>query len=358
MWEILEAQELGTNKPVPLRKISPELAQAAIVGGHKDGEKSGQNADQVASVKIGDSVPVAKLSPMQKEVIPEKALGMAIGNLLKGKPNLEDMQAIVSSDNYIMDGHHRWAAATLIDPNKMVRVARVGIPATQLVTALNIWTKAKGRDGNPGKGDISQFVSTINKKIDEMIANFNNPDYKAIPDQIDKNTGNTIPGISIEEAKQAFAKLGNGDPVAGANKMKENSTMLPTQRHPLAPERVDMPVVEGAAEISDVVKKLMAGDIDWNLPLSPETQSAKGGVTNTQNMQPNQPNQKNLQNKTTNQTQVKPQQNATKPVQNVGKQFGVTPNQQRQVASTQYDQPSINEWLVLSGIKNNLTHIY
>lgn len=331
-WKIIEAEELGTNKPVPLSKITPQLAQVAVASGKKD---NNEKDDKAQGAKKDEEVAVGALLPMQKEVIPMKALGMALQYLLGRFDKLTNMEAIVSSDNYIMDGHHRWAAATLINPNTMVKVTRIGIPAAQLITALNIWTKAEGKSGKPGKGDISQFATAIPSLIDEVM-------NKGIPDQTDKNTGGVVKGLTTDEIKQAFAKLGNGDANVGANLMKENAAKLPTQKHPNAPERVDMPVVEGQKEIDDVVNRLLRGDIDWNFPLSKDTEIAKN--TNKTNI-------------------AAPQQNvnmAAKPVtQNVGgvtqpvqKPASVQPTaQQRQVASTLHSGNNLNECLILAGIK-------
>lgn len=337
IWKIIEAKELGTNKPVPLSKITPQLAQAAVDSGKKD---NNEKDDQARGAKKDEEVAVGSLLPMQKEVIPMKALGMALQYLLGRFDKLTNMEAIVSSDNYIMDGHHRWAAATLINPNTMVRVTRIGIPAAQLITALNIWTKAAGKSGKPGKGDISQFATAVPTLIDEVI-------NKGIPDQTDKNTGGVVKGLTIDEVKQAFAKLGNGDPNVGANLMKENATKLPTQKHPDAPERVDMPVVEGQKEIDDVVNKLLRGDIDWNAPLSKDTLVAKN--SSEPNIAASQQNAGvNMAPKP-----VAPQQKTQGVTQPAQKQVPVQPiaQQQRQVASTLHSGSSLNECLILAGIK-------
>lgn len=340
MCQILEAQELGTNKPVPLSKISPELAQVAVTSGNQDGN---QKDDKVVGANPEDSVAVGSLKPMQKEVVPAKALGMMIGFLLNGKPNLDDMEAIVSSDNYIMDGHHRWAAATLINPNRSVKVARVDLPANQLVTALNIWTKAKGRGGNPGKGDVTQFASSISSILDEAVA-------KGIPGEFP---------ISADQVKQALSKIegANGDANMGAQIVKKNATRLPTQKHPQAPERVDMPVVKNKAEINDVIKRLMSGDIDWNAPLSSKTQVAKGTGVNVVGAQRDSSGRiVSAQNSTQQNVGTNVGKSLPGTTQTIAGNFGQAAkpnpiqNQQRQVASVQHDDPTINEWLVLSGI--------
>ena len=332
MCQILEAQELGTNRPVPLSKISPELAQVAVTSGNQDGN---QKDDKVTGANPEDSVAVGSLKPMQKEVVPAKALGMMIGFLLNGKPNLDDMEAIVSKkgDNYIMDGHHRWAAATLINPNRSVKVARVDLPANQLVTALNIWTKAKGRGGNPGKGDVTQFASSISSILDEAIE-------KGLPGEFP---------ISADQVKQALSKIegANGDANMGAQIVKKNATRLPTQKHPQAPERVDMPVVKNRAEINDVIKRLMSGDIDWNMPLSSKTQVARGTGVSVVGAGAQRDSSGNVVSKNLPGTT---QTIAGNFGQAAGKKPSPIQNQQRQVASVQHDVPTINEWLTLSGL--------
>lgn len=349
MWKVIEAAELGTNKPAPLSKITPQLAQTAVVSGNKDNNPSDDkgNADPEAEPTVGS------LKPMQKEVIPSKAVAFALGFLRDGQPDLEDMEAIVSSDNYIMDGHHRWAAMTLINPSAPVKVAKVELPAAQLVTALNLWTKAKGRSGNPGKGDVTQFASSVPAVIDQFIM----------------NGTDQWPNLGAEEVKASLGKVpgANGDPGEGKKIMIANAQKLPTQKHPDAPERVDMPVVKNKQEIDDVIKKLMAGEIDWNMPLSKDTQVAMG--VSLQNVGANVGSQAQAHN----QAMVTPnaqQQNVGANMQvpgtgqiNVGanvaptqatpqiKKFPQQQPQPRQVASTQHKGRSLNEWLILAGVK-------
>lgn len=349
MWKVIEAAELGTNKPVPLSKITPQLAQTAVVSGNKDNNP----ADDKANANPEDNATVGSLKPMQKEVIPSKAVAFALGFLRDGQPDLNDMEAIVSSDNYIMDGHHRWAAMTLINPSAQVKVAKVGLPAAQLVTALNLWTKAKGRGGNPGKGDVTQFASSV----------------PAVIDQFMQSGTDQWPKLGAEEVKASLGKItgANGDPEMGKKIMIANAQKLPTQRHPDAPERVDMPVVKNKQEIQDVINKLMSGDIDWNAPLSRETEVARGSTLqnvganvgsqaqahNQATVTPNAQQQNvgaNMQVPGTGQINVGANVTPTQAVPQV-KKFPQQQPQQRQVASTQHKGRSLNEWLILAGVK-------
>lgn len=259
---IIKEESFGSSKAIPLSQIPDAAAKAAFDGGKKDKN----DKDDVAQAG-NTSVAVGSLKPMQKEVIPEKALAFALGFAENGTPDLNNMEAIVSSDNYIMDGHHRWAARTLLDPNASVTVSKVNMPADDVVTALNIYTKAKGLKGNPGKGDVKQFASLIPGAINTFITKGT--------DQYPLN------GKKPEEIKKIIAdKVGNGDFEKGKAILIANAKKLPTNIHPNAPERVEMPVIDaGKGDLTSVLKKLNAGELDFKPPYSPEvSKDLKGGT--------------------------------------------------------------------------------
>ena len=245
---------LGSNKPVPLSQISPELAKIAVVSGKQDGNPQ----DDVVKGENPKSWSVGKLKPMQKEVIPGKALAFALGFLKDGQPDLNNMEAIVSNDGYIMDGHHRWAARTLLDPNALVNVAYVDLPGANLITALNIWTKAAGKQGKDGKGNVATFAK----------------DMPAVLEQFITNGTDQWPKLNAEEVKVMLGKVpgAKGNFNSGKQIMIKNAALLPAVIHPDAPTRVDMPVVEGPEELKEVIGRLMRGEIDWNQPHSAAVQ--------------------------------------------------------------------------------------
>lgn len=241
---------LGSDKPVALSQISPELAKAAVGGGKQDGNSQ----DDAVKAENPKEWPVGKLKPMQKEVIPGKALAFALGFLKDGQPDLNNMEAIVSKDGYIMDGHHRWAARTLLDPNALVNVAYVDLPGSELITALNIWSKAAGKQGKKGEGDVTSFAKNIPAVLEQFIA----------------NGTDQWPKLNAEEVKIMLGKVpgAKNNLNLGKQIIIKNAAALPAVIHPDAPTRVDMPVVEGPKELEDVIGKLMNGEIDWNQPHS------------------------------------------------------------------------------------------
>ena len=74
-------------------------------------------------------VPAKRLKPIQKEFSKagvEKSMVRSIGG---GVPK----PLIASSDNYIIDGHHRWLAAKNIDPNEDIEIYQANITVQDLL---------------------------------------------------------------------------------------------------------------------------------------------------------------------------------------------------------------------------------
>jgi hypothetical protein len=243
---------LGVKGPIPLSKIPADAAKSAIDAGQKDDDSEDDTAQFQKS-----AVPASTLRASQTEIIPEKAVGMSIAMILKKSPFTEiggDLGAIASKDNYIMDGHHRWAATMLAKPKASVDVTFIDLPAQKLVSVLNVITAAKGRSGNPGKGDIKNFTGeVIGKVVDEFAQNGDG-----------KN--------SADDVKKAVSVIGNGDFEKGKEIMMKNADNLPKDIMPEAPARIDMPVVD-ADEVAKVAKDIQNGTIDYTGPYSADVKS-------------------------------------------------------------------------------------
>jgi hypothetical protein len=250
---------LATKEPIPLSKIAANKvgANAAVGGGAEDGDPSD---DKIAGEK--KSLSVSELKPAQTEIIQEKAFAMAINSLLRGKWDNTNLGAIISNDNYIMDGHHRWAATFLIDPKAKVIGTMIDLPGGPLVTTLNVVTVGKLGilRGNRGKGNVADFTGANLEKI------------------LDNAMTNGIVGefpMEAEEVKKALGNMpnANGNPQVGKELMMKNADALPKQIMPGAPARVDMPVINGD-KVAMVQKMLEKGMIDLEAPYLPKVKTA------------------------------------------------------------------------------------
>lgn len=250
--KLFEDDEIfGTTDAMPLSTVPADAAKAAYKGGKKDGDDTD---DQIPSSKV--SVAAAKLKPSQKEVVPQKAVEFAFSAIMKIKPMESgpggDLQAIISNDNFIMDGHHRWAATFLVDPSAALQATQIDLPGAALVTALNVVTKGLGRGGNSGKGDISKFGGKpIEDAIDAVLSN----GYWAESD--------------AEKCKAAFEEWGGGSVEEAKKKMVVNASKMPKAIPGWAPNRVDMPVIN-APEVQTIAKAIAAGAIDIKKPYGPD----------------------------------------------------------------------------------------
>ena len=112
----------------------------------------------------------ANLRATQNELNGVKVAGVA--DHLRDKPDHHSKRIIVSQDDYILDGHHHWAAKigldaednNLFDDSK-VKVARVNIKIMKLLELANKFTGGKGAKGaeetTTGKSLLKVFVEYV-----------------------------------------------------------------------------------------------------------------------------------------------------------------------------------------------------
>ncbi len=87
------------------------------------------------------SMEVGELTPVQKEINLEKTDSMAAKHeageidLSTGKP------VMVSSDEYLVDGHHRWYALRDLDPNNKLNVVMIDSPILELISLMKEFPK-------------------------------------------------------------------------------------------------------------------------------------------------------------------------------------------------------------------------
>ena len=245
-----------TKFPLPLSKVNPKTAKKYTRSGDPKLDKSAE--DDVVNLQKGE-FPVAALRPSQSSMNIGKALGMVISMLDPGNSFSAggDLGAFISSDKYIMDGHHRWIATSMINPTLKIGGIVVDFPAKQLVPVLNAITKGLLgiMKGKPASGGFEQFQPEPLKKQLQIYAQ--------------KGTKNN----SAEEVVAILEKFsGAQGPQAvevAANKMSKNLGSITMQAPGWAPGRPDMPVIDpdikpGAIEVA--VNALKSGQIDVNPP--------------------------------------------------------------------------------------------
>ena len=142
-----------------------------------DGDKQD---DKVASNDAA-TVPAASLMPSQNAVFLGKALGMSmVPKLSKGG----QLGGVISADNHILDGHHRWAATILRTGGDVDIIGtKVDLPIKQLIPVLRAAGDAYGnpRKGEPKGGDLNVFSPQAldPKEIKQMVekGKYMNPEF-------------------------------------------------------------------------------------------------------------------------------------------------------------------------------------
>lgn len=242
----LTVTQKDIDKAKTLSGVDPQIAKFLVNSGLDDGDKED---DKVSVSKA--SVAAGKLKPSQTSMVLEKSLGMALAMLLGKMPLGGDLGAIISKDNHILDGHHRWSATVLAGgPGASVGGYRADLEGKELIKVLNIITKGTfGRmQGNPGKGSIKEYTpANITKALEEYVK---------------KGSGQ----LSADDVKKALEKLG-GSVEGGIKKMSENVKKMSQAVPGWAPDRKEMPVIE-PNEVPEVANLLNQGQVNWNIPFA------------------------------------------------------------------------------------------
>lgn len=234
--QILNATEMD--------KVDPFVAQFIVTSGLRDGD---MRDDKVEIRK--QSLQATKLKPSQTTMVLDKAVSMAIDMIYRKKIG-GDIFAMVSQDNFILDGHHRWAA-TILAAGKDGKVTGVvaAVPGETLLRLLNLLSKGlfHKKKGQPGTGSINEFTS-------QNVA-------AAVKRALERGTGT----YSAEQvAKTLAAHFGSVE--KGIEQMSHNVTLMTKTVPSWAPDRVQMPVIT-EKEVPVAANQLSSGLVNWHEPL-------------------------------------------------------------------------------------------
>jgi len=224
--------------------LAKEMAQSGLLDGDAEDDKVSTKSAPVKSVS---------LTPSQTTLVLKDVVGLALEMLLKRGGMGEDLGALVSSDNYILDGHHRWAGSILArGSSASVKVWKAGIPGDQLIRVLNIVSKGQYgvSSGNPGKGSINDLTpAKVRKQLEVFLQEGRqHKNFSMTPEQA---------------AKILEANFGSVD--KGVDVLSERARLIPKNVPSWAPSRDQMPVIR-RKNAPGAAKLLSQGVIDWAAP--------------------------------------------------------------------------------------------
>lgn len=230
------------NEALPTKEVDPEKFPNPAPKKDKEffikGKQDGEEKDDIVATKNA-AIPAKDLKPSQDAVYLGKALGMAIGGVEGG-----DLGAVISKDNRILDGHHRWAATMFTNPNAKIEGAKADMIIGDLIPVLRAAGDSLGNERGtmPKGGDVNIFQATM-KDVEDCIFRGINMD----PKFFDKEKA-----IAWYEKNQ--------------KKVERGLKMIQKEGPPPgAPPRVDMPKIE-PEQVDKLAKNLSSGEIDVRKP--------------------------------------------------------------------------------------------
>jgi hypothetical protein len=251
----------GEKFPTKLSDVDPAVAKVVTKAGSE--EHDGNKTDDVINVASGKAFSVSELKPSQSSMNIHKGMGFALDMIAKNKPGGK-LGAFISSDNFIMDGHHRWIATAMVDPTAKLIGHQVAYPGTQLIAILNAITVGRlgvgPNDGKPASGGFEQFQAPlIEKKLREY--------FKDGTTYEDK--GKTVVGLTAEQVVATIegwtGLKGEEALMAAVNKFVENLKSVDFTLPANAPERPDMPVIDKSG-VETALGALRGGEVDIKEP--------------------------------------------------------------------------------------------
>ncbi len=238
-------------------KSAGQEAELRATGGDDDGVQQ----EDIVSASPGQ-VACKELKPSQSSMDINKACAFAIAAIRQVKPFESgpggDLGAIITSDNHIMDGHHRWIASGMVDPSAKVGGFVVDFPARQMIAALNMITVKLGiTTGKQGSGGFDQFNEAgIKKQLEEFAR-----------DGVWSADGEPAKVVAACEQFTGMPGGGASAVEAAAKKMADNVSQLTLSVPAGFPERPDMPVIsKGEGHLAMAIDLLQSGQVDLNEP--------------------------------------------------------------------------------------------
>lgn len=122
-----------------------------------------------------EKIRVSDLTPTQNEIF----LDEIVSNLLKKrkfvkkslKGKFKDKEILVSSDNYIIDGHHKWASAFILNSNCKIKCTKINMPIKEAIETLTELLKEINADSQRQSGKFKYNIYELIKKDDDKLKN-------------------------------------------------------------------------------------------------------------------------------------------------------------------------------------------
>lgn len=279
---VKQAQDIVNTKKVA--EVVPKLdkASGAVLDVLKSGLQDNNPTDDKAPTTEGSKA-ASELFPTQNEISLMRSVGYPLSsfkslqNIATGDPTGRN-EGIVVSDQFIIDGHHRWSSiGAIAGPTGKVLVKNVALPGAtadeklvkaQIAIATKVGTPLPKA---PGSGEPDNILGSAPAEIVKMInSNLSSPTETGAPML---NPEYLTQVLASSEGKTYFGLQGTETPDQAKqiiiSKVAENLSKL-NKPQGEAPPRIDMPQFDpkvGGPKFDAVKGDLDAGTVNVKEPL-------------------------------------------------------------------------------------------
>ena len=145
-WPLGSPQRILPTDPFP-EGLKGDAADAFLERGLIDGDNSDDK------ITVG-TIPkkAGTLIPLQGQIFFDKSISKLVENGIDGTASFlaagKNNNLITSADNYLIDGHHRWLQAMLIDSNLEISTISIDLPIAKLLPLSLAYGDALGNPRN------------------------------------------------------------------------------------------------------------------------------------------------------------------------------------------------------------------
>jgi hypothetical protein len=129
-----------TTKGLTINTTNAEVFMTA-------GKMDGVEEDDIVNAKF-EPIAANRLKPIQEQIYFDECIGFLEHGLNKAIAIVESKNSVVSSDNFIIDGHHRWGFAMLFAPTMKFRCLSIDLEIDKLVKVALDFGDALGNARN------------------------------------------------------------------------------------------------------------------------------------------------------------------------------------------------------------------
>ena len=141
------SKKTNPKNPFPTG-LSGTTADAWLQNGLKQNDGAASDNDDVVKV-TKKSITVSKLKPIQRQIYFDKSMDTIAQFGVKASVSFMKTQLfIISTDNFIIDGHHRFQSMMLIDPTQKANVLVIDLPLSELLPMALSYSDAIGNKRN------------------------------------------------------------------------------------------------------------------------------------------------------------------------------------------------------------------